>query len=215
MKNKLFVFMLFLIVLMLLSGCESKKSPKDTVIKFSEALQKYDLNTAKSYFKNPDDFDTENYDDYINSNEKDNPFIEILKQCQGKLTFSITETSITDTKATVTAKYDYIDLSEPMKDAIKEYFSEAFTKAFSGEKVDDDYASEFFNEKFKAIKEYDHTESTVTFNLEMVDGNWIISEIPEDLYDVITCKMYSLFKGLSDSLKDSDLFSNTESDAEQ
>ena len=135
---------------------------------------------AKSYFKNPDDFDTENYDDYINSNEKDNPFIEILKQCQGKLTFSITETSITDTKATVTAKYDYIDLSEPMKDAIKEYFSEAFTKAFSGEKVDDDYASEFFNEKFKAIKEYDHTESTVTFNLEMVDGNWIISEIPED-----------------------------------
>lgn len=181
-----------LLVCFSLSACGSKPDP--TVTNFCDAMKQYDFNTMKKYVVDGDKNSIE--DPFSSSEGMTEQTLNILKECVSKMSYEIESSEVTDKTAKVTVKFNYVDLSPVITDAVSEYMQQAFMMALSGanEETMETLFDNIFNEKYKASETTMITDS-VEFECENTDNGWKISKVPDDVVNILSSNMVKAFEG--------------------
>ena len=190
--KKLGILLMSLLVCFSLSACGSKPDP--TVTNFCDAMKQYDFNTMKEYVVDGDNNSIE--DPFSSSEGMTEQTLNILKECVSKMSYEIESSEVTDKTAKVTVKFNYVDLSPVITDAVSEYMQQAFMMALSGanEETMETLFDNIFNEKYKASETTMITDS-VEFECENTDNGWKISKVPDDVVNILSSNMVKAFEG--------------------
>lgn len=190
--KKLGILLMSLLVCFSLSACGSKPDP--TVTNFCDAMKQYDFNTMKEYVVDGDKNSIE--DPFSSSEGMTEQTLNILKECVSKMSYEIESSEVTDKTAKVTVKFNYVDLSPVITDAVSEYMQQAFMMALSGanEETMETLFDNIFNEKYKASETTMITDS-VEFECENTDNGWKISKVPDDVVNILSSNMVKAFEG--------------------
>lgn len=190
--KKLGILLMSLLVCFSLSACGSKPDP--TVTNFCDAMKQYDFNTMKEYVVDGDKNSIE--DPFSSSEGMTEQTLNILKECVSKMSYEIESSEVTDKTAKVTVKFNYVDLSPVITDAVSEYMQQAFMMALSGanEETMETLFDNIFNEKYKA-SETTMITGSVEFECENTDNGWKISKIPDDVVNILSSNMVKAFEG--------------------
>lgn len=190
--KKLGILLMSLLVCFSLSACGSKPDP--TVTNFCDAMKQYDFNTMKKYVVDGDKNSIE--DPFSSSEGMTEQTLNILKECVSKMSYEIESSEVTDKTAKVTVKFNYVDLSPVITDAVSEYMQQAFMMALSGanEETMETLFDNIFNEKYKASETTMITDS-VEFECENTDNGWKISKVPDDVVNILSSNMVKAFEG--------------------
>ncbi len=209
--KRLVAFFLSLNLLFLLCGCgkkEAEKIPEDTVIAFSEAMQALDGDAMRECLLNPDNDELLAELGLENENEsesdEDNPFNQLFKSKAEKwakdLQYEIVKVERNGDLVEATVKYTYNDASPIMQELIRELF----TRVFDGSL---DYLSDASEEEIAKYLELvakeklftttvEKTEETIQLLLVSVNDEWKITELPSEVYDIVTFNLYTATKEL-------------------
>ena len=192
--KKLGVLLLSLLVCFSLSACGSKPDP--TITNFCNAMKQYDFNAMKEYVVDGDKDSVE--DPFNNSEDITDETLNILKECVSKMTYEIESSEVTDNTAKVTVKFNYVDLSPVITDAVSEYMQQAFMMALSG--ANEETMATLFENTF--IEKYKSSETTmitdsVEFECENTDNGWKISKVPDDVVNILSSNMVDAFEGFT------------------
>ena len=188
--KKLRKYLVLILMLTLTFGCGTTSSPDDVVKDFFSAAQEFDMaklvativpeNTVATAYAQ-DIFDEEQVDEFPEE------FLNYLKDSAGKMTYTITSTTIDDDQATVMVDVSYIDSYPLLEELISEYMMQAMTMAFSGQELSDEDAQKMMSEIFTA-KLADYTDNFKDVSIEIpcmkVDDKWYISDVSEDMMDI-------------------------------
>lgn len=190
--KKLGILLMSLLVCFSLSACGSKPDP--TVTNFCDAMKQYDFNTMKKYVVDGDKNSIE--DPFSSSEGMTEQTLNILKECVSKMSYEIESSEVTDKTAKVTVKFNYVDLSPVITDAVSEYMQQAFMMALSGanEETMETLFDNIFNEKYKASETTMITDS-VEFECENTDNGWKISKVPDDVVNILSSNIVKAFEG--------------------
>lgn len=190
--KKLGILLMSLLVCFSLSACGSKPDP--TVTNFCDAMKQYDFNTMKKYVVDGDKNSIE--DPFSSSEGMTEQTLNILKECVSKMSYEIESSEVTDKTAKVTVKFNYVDLSPVITDAVSEYMQQAFMMALSGanEETMETLFDNIFNEKYKTSETTMITDS-VEFECENTDNGWKISKVPDDVVNILSSNMVKAFEG--------------------
>lgn len=216
MKKKIVSMVLLSVLVLVLVGCGGPK-PEDTVNKYLTAAKVLDTETMATCILPSNEEDVQSTKD-ITDTEKDGEyptyFKDYMTDSAKKMTYSITETKVTDDKAVVTVKCKYIDGGPLLKATIGEAFTKMLGSAFSGVEQTEEETNEMFVSIMKEQSELlgeKYKENTFKINCKKQDDNWYIAEVNNDLEDVVTLGFASVgadledsFGGTSDSTDDSD-----------
>ncbi|HHV58770.1 MAG TPA: DUF5105 domain-containing protein [Clostridiaceae bacterium] len=146
MRNKVYIFIIILLVLAAATGCGKKaETPEQAVINALTAVKNMDRETAGKYFEFDDLFegDTVAEDDEFMENE------ETLKLIFNKLSFKVLSSSKAgNDAATVKVEITNIDMGIIMQEFFPQMFALALSNAFAGENAISD---EELNEQMKQI----------------------------------------------------------------
>ncbi len=184
--KKLGILILSLIACISLSACSSKPDP--TVTNFCNAMQQFDFEAMNEYIA---DGEEESIEEIFDDTEGEN-ILSILKECAAKMTYEIESSEVTDNTAKVSVKFNYADLSPVIRDTLSEYMQQALALAFSGadEAAFETLFEDIFNEKYNAA-EITMTDASVEFECENTDNGWKITNVSNDVVNVLTANMLS------------------------
>jgi hypothetical protein len=212
MKKIFNVFMAFTIIFGL-CGCSLGAKPEAAVDGFLSAVQSFDLKSMQTYISTENN-GTSSESALAEFNLKDDSekyFMDYLKTCASKMTYTIKSSKVNGDKATVTVDFKYIDSTPFVKAVMSDVITQVFATAFSGTEFTDEQADKLFTDTIKKqesqVKDT-YVEKTVDINCSKKDGKWII-ETNEDLEDVITANLVSAFKDISSAFGGSSGSSST------
>ena len=198
MKKVLSVIMVLVLVLGLAACGGSKKgTPEAAVDTLMAGIKAFDVKKIQSVMSG------EISEDDLGITEDTEVFFNQIKQWASNITYKLGKSEVDGDKATVSVDITYTDASDLMKEAFSEYFTQAMTKAFSNENVADEEMSKLFmdiiSEKSKTIKT--GTDS-VSLDLKLVkeNGEWKITDMPEEMGDVILSNITKAFEGMFDGM---------------
>lgn len=182
-------------LLAILTGCGKK--PDATVDAFCKALQNSDDATISTLTVDGKD---------VNDNESDevNEFEEYIKELNKDIKYEIVDSSVDGDNAEVIVKFTYSDAREVIGEVITEYISKAFEVAFSGEADETDsdkVLQEILNDKKKTV-ELGEAKQTITFKCVKKDGNWLISDIPDEMLDVASGNLATALADIGNTMDD-------------
>ena len=167
--------------------------PEETVIKFSEAMQAYDIEAMDSFLLKPDTdalLSEYGFEDSTVEGDVDvvtNAVISKMERWAGNMKYELGDVSTDGDLAQVKVKYTYVDASP----IIQEFAADLLDRAYAGEFDDSSeeeievYLTQLIKEKLVATK-VGESVATVTYPLVLVNNEWKIMELPEELENVLT-----------------------------
>ena len=193
MKKRLAAVLLFLSMLLSLSGCLGNK-PENIVDKFCAAMIAFDPETASQYTVDGSSSIDIPFSETTANGTSMSSIVDYIKGNAAKITYEIGDVAVNGDIATVPVHFTYVDASPIMIATATDYISQAFLLALSGA---DDSALEtlivtIFNEKVDTV---DAAEGIVdiTFTCEKIDSEWKKSTLSEDdqnnLTAILTCNI--------------------------
>ena len=189
--------LLALVLAAALTGCGGGNGPAKVVREFSEAVKKMDYAAMNACLAEEMDLDQEE-----ELEEEADSLMTYLKEKAAGITYEIGETKTEEDTASVTVSYTYTDASEAMGEVMKEYVSQALVLAFSGGSEEEmgQIMEDLIEEKI-AGAEIGQTTKEVTFQCEKTEDGWKISEMPEEIYDVVSCGILGPIMEMEEALE--------------
>lgn len=178
-----------------LAACGPQGKPEDVVTSFCEAVKNFDSEGAAACFADgavaPDlSIDPSDLGEEMGSEE----IVQYLKDCVGKMTYTVNEAQIDGDTATVSVNITYTDITPVVTETMQDYIAKAFEMAMSSEEQPDEAAvQKLFTDTLMAKAESVQTDTAavdVTFDCEVVDGEWKLSQLSDEalngVFDVLS-----------------------------
>ena len=204
MKKRLALILALALTLGLtLGGCGDKNTPETAVDNLFAAIQSFDTEAINGTLATTGQGDLAGGEEFANASADPMtaPFYDYLEANAEKITYEILETTTTGDTATVSVKCKYVDGSGLFSAIIEEFFTQAFTSAFSGEELTDEDMQlmllEILDENLTSAEET-FTEKTIDIACVKEDGVWVVKEMNEDLADVFTSNFLTAATELSE-----------------
>lgn len=207
MKKKVFWGLLLTVLCMvLLTGCG--KNPKSVVGKFCDGMKTLDYAKMNECLLNPDD---QLKDPFAGEDEELEVFTAFIKEQSGNIKYEIVDANTDGEDATVNVKFTYTDASPVITSAMAEYFTQGIGMAFAGasEEQMSNLLLTIFQQKLQETT-LSTTDSTVAIKCKKSDGDWKVTEVSDDVANVMTCNILKAFERVGDSFG-GDSSSSTES----
>ena len=206
---KKFISSLLLVMMIIsLTACgSSKQKKKKTVEQYLSAAKKLDAESMSELVIPSNTEDAEIMENLTLEDEDSYSkfFAKFFKDNANKMTYNILESTENGDEANVSVETKYID-GGPL---IAATMSEAITKmlgiALQGKEPSDDEIDEMFGDILKeeeAKNEPTFKNQTMNINLKKQDENWYITEVHDELKDVITLGFYSAVESLGNMFED-------------
>lgn len=179
--------------LALLAGCSGAK-PESTVEAFFTAGQKLDteamaatiLSESEDGLAVPDELELDESNAYL---------LEYFKTNAEKMTYEITESEVDGDKAVVTMNAKYVDGAPLIQATISSAFMKMLPLAFSGTEMTEEETNQMFADTMKEQSEIvteTFAEKTLKIDLVKEDNQWYITEITDEMIDVVMSGFMSL-----------------------
>ena len=179
--------------LALLAGCIGAK-PKSTVEEFftagqqlnTEAMAAAVLSTNEEEVTDPEELLTDESNEYL---------LEYLKTNAEKMTYEVTGSEVDGDKAVVTMNAKYVDGAPLIKATISSAFMKMLPLAFSGKEMTEEETNQMFADTMKEQAEIvseTFKEETLKIDLVKEDNEWYITEITDEMMDVVMSGFMSL-----------------------
>lgn len=185
--KKLLAIMLIAAMLFVLAGCAEKAKAEDTVKEFCEAMKAFDLEKISSLVSDRKAFDESEYADMLGDGANEVAFLlDYLKENAAKMEYEIVNAREDGEKGIVSARFQYVDASDVVSNALTDYISKAIGLVFSG--ASEEELKEGLEDSFKeSIKTTDagEVEAEVEFSLTKTDGKWMIDKAPVETASVM------------------------------
>ncbi len=188
-----------------LAAC-GQSSPDTAVNDFCKAAQTLDFTAMAEQLKGStaERFQAET----AGADERLAPLMDVLRAHAANMTYSITDSTVQDTTATVSVKFVIDDLSPIIKEAFARFIPNAITMSLTDEKPDEDeYLAQLMADFVQADAELEAGTTTATVEFTCVktkDGGWKIADIDDDdLPDFIPDELDSLeYNLIRDHIRD-------------
>lgn len=205
--KKVIAILCVLSMVFALAACGAPK-PESTVEQFCEAMKKYDVEGMNACLAQPREDIGEISDD---DTEMPESIWNYVKGSAADIQYTVNEAEVDGEKATVAVDFTYNDVSEAMSEALGQYILAAFGAAFSDDTSDetaDEALLKMFGEAFdKAVESTEVKTATKTIEFECVlnDGEWLITDMPEDIEYVLTSNVIKPLEELSNWGEDEEI----------
>lgn len=193
--KKVIAILCMLLMVFALAACGAPK-PESTVEQFCEAMKKYDVAGMNVCLVQPCEDIGEISDDDAEMPES---IWNYVKESAADIHYTVNEAEVDGEKATVAVDFTYNDVSEAMTEALGQYVLAAFGAAFSGDASDDAMLKLLADAFDKAVESAEAKTATKTIEFECVlkDGEWLITEMPENVEYVLTSNVIKPLEDLS------------------
>ena len=186
MKKMLALLCTALLLAGVLTGCGGSLSrPQKTANTFFHAVQTLDVDAINACGENGSliEWDMVQKTDGGDAQQ----LTTFLRALAAKMTYTITDTEITDTQATVRATVQYADAAMLVKSTMTDVMAQMMMSLFSDE-AEIDGQAQFYDTLLQNVETESPTMQAVDVALPMVktDDGWRIREMPEDLFPVLT-----------------------------
>lgn len=192
-RNKIFI--LFIIIVFLITGCGRK--PEDTIKGFVTAMKHFDFEKMGDYVLVEEDNSDEDEDLNVEENFPEE-IKEYFRENASEIEYEILETNVSEDSGIVKTKFKYVDGTSVMTSAFRDYLGEAFILAFSSEEISEERVNELFmsilREKIEAEETKRFVDRTIDIPVKKVEGEWYISDISNRLLDVFMSNYVTLFE---------------------
>ena len=204
MKKKTLLIVSSLIVAVALCACGSP-SPTETTDSFLQALKSEDSDAVKTLYADDkinilEEFEENNTGD-VESKAIAKLIEEEVKPKMLDFKYEISNEKIDGNKATVDVKLTTYDMGAAFTAFAGEYFTQAFTLAFSGTSEEElnALAETLLSEKLTAAEKNYH--QTVTVSLTQKDDKWMIDKFEENgvFFNAITGGIIDAVNGLNEA----------------
>ena len=202
MKRVLALLLAFALVFGL-AACSSGPKPEDTVKKFFEAMKAFDVETMQACVDG--EYDAT---EMLSEEEKDmTGLMDYLKENAKTLTYKIGSSEVKEDKAKVGVSVEYTDASEVIGDAFGTYIMALFDLMFSEDATEEDLEKAFTEGLANAIETKETTRATEDFSLDLTlkDGEWKLTDVPEELANVMMGNLMHAMDGLGDLFSSDDI----------
>ena len=194
----------------LLAGCSGAK-PESTVEAFFAAGQKFDpeamaatiLSTNEQEVAETEELLLDDTNDYL---------VEYFKANAEKMTYEVTKSEVDGDKAVVTVNAKYVDGAPMMKATVGSVFTKMFPLAFSGTELTEEETNQMFVDTMKEQAEIvpeTFTETTLKIDLVKEDNEWYITEVTDEMMDVVMSGFMSLSTELDSAFGESESMDET------
>lgn len=195
MKKTLAIILALVLALSLAAcgGGASKNTPEGVITGFCDCLKTLDLQKMQTYLKDAAE------ESELGLDEVPDGFMDLLKGWAKDIKYKVGKAETDGDSSKVTVDFTYTDASEVFKAAMTDYISKALAEALGGNEMTEEKMTTLLMD---CIKEAQKTTKTKTadlsldFGLEKIDGNWKISDVSEDLGNMILSNMLEAFGGL-------------------
>ena len=201
--KKVIAILCMLLMVFALAACGAPK-PESTVEQFCEAMKKYDVAGMNVCLVQPCEDIGEISDDDAEMPES---IWNYVKESAADIHYTVNEAEVDGEKATVAVDFTYNDVSEAMTEALGQYVLAAFGAAFSGDASDDAMLKLLADAFDKAVESAEARTATKTIEFECVlkDGEWLITEMPENVEYVLTSNVIKPLEDLSNLGEDEEI----------
>ena len=204
--------------LALLAGCSGAK-PESTVEAFFTAGQQLDteamaatiLSSNQEEVTETEELMTDDSNDYL---------VEYFKANAEKITYEVTGSEVDGNKAVVTMNAKYVDGAPLMTATVSSVFSKILPLGFSGSELSEEEMDQIYEDTMKEQAEIvpeTFTEATLKIDLVKENNQWYITEITDEMVDVVMSGFMLLsseMEGGSEDTEPQDETSTEESAAE-
>ena len=197
--KKVLSIVLVLVMVFSLAACGGPK-PEDTVKSFCESMKAFDFEGMNAVLA-----DKLSEDEVINEEiEEELPgLIDYMKSCSSLMTYTVGKAGVNGDTAVVPVEFKFRDTTEVVKAAMQKMFTMLFKMMFSGEgsEMTEEEEAKLLSELFMetAPTELPETTASVNFNLQKVDKEWKVTEMTDDMVNVLTCNMVKAMENLEES----------------
>lgn len=196
--------------LALLAGCSGAK-PESTVEDFFTAGQQLDTEAmAATILSTNEDEVTETEELLLDdSNEY---LVEYFKTNAKKMTYEVTGSEIDGDEAVVTINAKYVDGSPLMQATISSAFMKMLPLAFSGMEMTEEETNQMFADTMAEQSEIvseSFKEATLKIDLVKQDNEWYITEITDEMMDVIMSGFMSVSNELEGAFEETESIDET------
>lgn len=200
--------------LALLAGCSGAK-PESTVDEFFTAGQKLDteamaaavLSTNEEEVTDPEELLTDDSNEYL---------LEYFKTNAERMTYEVTESEVDGDKAVVTVNAKYVDGAPLIQATISSAFMKMLPLAFSGTEMTEEQTNQVFADTMKEQEEIvseTFKEATLKIDLVKEDNEWYITEITDEMMDVVMSGFMSLRTELEGAFEETETQDETSTEA--
>jgi hypothetical protein len=179
--------------LALLAGCSGAK-PESTVEEFFTAGQQLDTEAMAATILSTNEEEVTETEELLldDSNEY---LVEYFKTNAEKMTYEVTGSEVDGDKAVVTINAKYVDGAPLIKATISSAFMKMLPLAFSGTEMTEEETNQMFADTMKEQAEIvseTFKEATLKIDLVKEDNEWYITEITDEMMDVVMSGFMSL-----------------------
>lgn len=188
--KRLLSFLICILFVISLSSCSFKGKPEKTVKAFCEAMKEFDLSemqrcTTASNVEVPRLVD--------DTSPVGKTLYQYICDCAGKMEYSIKSCKVSGKKGKVTVHFSYIDSTTIINSAIAEFMPQlwALALAEANEALIETTFSGILINKAAEIKPT-FIQKELVIPCEYVDSKWKISDVPNEVLDILTCNITSI-----------------------
>lgn len=191
--------------LALLAGCSGAK-PESTVEAFFTAGQQLDAEAMAATILSTNEEEVTETEGLLldDSNEY---LVEYFKTNAEKMTYEVTGSEVDGDKAVVTINAKYVDGAPLIKATISSAFMKMLPLAFSGTEMTEEETNQMFADTMKEQAEIvseTFKESTLKIDLVKQDNEWYITEITDEMMDVVMSGFMSLSTELEGAFEETE-----------
>lgn len=191
--------------LALLAGCSGTK-PESTVEAFFTAGQKLDAEAMTATILSTNEEEVKETEELLldDSNEY---LVEYFKTNAEKMTYEVTGSEVDGDKAVVTMNAKYVDGAPLIKATISSAFMKMLPLAFSGTEMTEEETNQMFADTMKEQAEIvseTFKEATLKIDLVKQDNEWYITEITDEMMDVVMSGFMSLSTELEGAFEETE-----------
>jgi hypothetical protein len=191
--------------LALLAGCSGAK-PESTVEAFFTAGQQLDAEAMAATILSTNEEEVTETEELLldDSNEY---LVEYFKTNAEKMTYEVTGSEVDGDKAVVTINAKYIDGAPLIKATISSAFMKMLPLAFSGTEMTEEETNQMFADTMKEQAEIvseTFKEATLKIDLVKQDNEWYITEITDEMMDVVMSGFMSLSTELEGAFEETE-----------
>ena len=191
--------------LALLAGCSGAK-PESTVEEFFKAGKQLDTEAMAAAVLSTNEEEVTGTEELL-TDESNEYLLEYFKTNAEKMTYEVTGSEIDGDKAVVTMNAKYVDGAPLIKATISSAFMKMLPLAFSGTEMTEEETNQMFADTMKEQAEIvseTFKEETLKIDLVKEDNEWYITEITDEMMDVVMSGFMSLSTELEGAFEETE-----------
>ena len=172
--------------LALLAGCSGAK-PESTVEAFFKAGQQLDTEAMAATILSSNQEEVTETEELITDDSNDY-LVEYFKANAEKITYEVTGSEVDGNTAVVTMNAKYVDGAPLMTATVSSVFSKILPLGFSGSELSEEEMDQIYEDTMKEQAEIvpeTFTEATLKIDLVKENNQWYITEITDEMVDVV------------------------------